>query len=120
MPARDRVVKPLAYIEAEMHDVAFPYDVLLSFKAQAPGFACAGEHRERHFVVVGGDGCHTASDPLLDHRRVARVRTDLAHERLLGSDGLLLRYRNDDDFGETTSAFTICSFWWAEALALAG
>jgi GH15 family glucan-1,4-alpha-glucosidase len=30
------------------------------------------------------------------------------------------RYRNDDDFGETTSSFTICSFWWAEALALAG
>nr|WP_320133840.1 glycoside hydrolase family 15 protein [uncultured Holophaga sp.] len=34
--------------------------------------------------------------------------------------GLMLRYRNEDDFGETTSAFTICSFWWAEALALAG
>lgn len=32
----------------------------------------------------------------------------------------MLRYRNDDDFGQTTSAFTICSFWWAEALALAG
>ena len=32
----------------------------------------------------------------------------------------MLRYRNDDDFGETTSAFTICSFWWAEALALTG
>ena len=32
----------------------------------------------------------------------------------------MLRYRNEDDFGETTSAFTICSFWWAEALALAG
>jgi GH15 family glucan-1,4-alpha-glucosidase len=32
----------------------------------------------------------------------------------------MLRYVNDDDFGETTSAFTICSFWWAEALALSG
>jgi GH15 family glucan-1,4-alpha-glucosidase len=32
----------------------------------------------------------------------------------------MLRYRNDDDFGHTTSAFTICSFWWAEALALMG
>jgi GH15 family glucan-1,4-alpha-glucosidase len=30
----------------------------------------------------------------------------------------MMRYRNADDFGETTSAFTICSFWWAEALAL--
>jgi GH15 family glucan-1,4-alpha-glucosidase len=34
--------------------------------------------------------------------------------------GLMLRYRNVDDFGVPTSAFTICSFWWAEALALAG
>lgn len=32
----------------------------------------------------------------------------------------MLRYRNEDDFGETTSSFTICSFWWAEALALTG
>ena len=32
----------------------------------------------------------------------------------------MMRYRNQDDFGDTTSAFTICSFWWAEALALAG
>jgi GH15 family glucan-1,4-alpha-glucosidase len=43
-----------------------------------------------------------------------------AYRTLLVKDGLMLRYRNDDDFGETTSAFTICSFWWAEALALAG
>ena len=34
--------------------------------------------------------------------------------------GLLQRYTNLDDFGATTTAFTICSFWWAEALALAG
>ena len=34
--------------------------------------------------------------------------------------GLMQRYANLDDFGSTTSAFTICSFWWAEALALAG
>ena len=30
------------------------------------------------------------------------------------------RYTSHDDFGETHSAFTICSFWWAEALALMG
>ncbi len=39
---------------------------------------------------------------------------------LLTENGLMLRYRNPDDFGDPTSAFTICSFWWAEALALAG
>jgi len=40
--------------------------------------------------------------------------------RTLTDHGLMMRYRNDDDFGSPTSAFTICSFWWAEALALAG
>jgi GH15 family glucan-1,4-alpha-glucosidase len=35
-------------------------------------------------------------------------------------NGLMKRYTNLDDFGATTSAFTMCSFWWAEALALAG
>jgi GH15 family glucan-1,4-alpha-glucosidase len=29
-------------------------------------------------------------------------------------------YRHKDDFGDTTSAFSICSFWWAEALAMVG
>ena len=43
-----------------------------------------------------------------------------AYERLLVEDGLMLRYRHIDDFGETTSAFSICSFWWAEALAMVG
>ena len=32
----------------------------------------------------------------------------------------MLRYKHPDDFGETTSGFTICSFWWVEALAMSG
>ena len=52
-----------------------------------------------------------------DHRFVSTVE---AYERLLVEDGLMLRYRHKDDFGETTSAFSICSFWWAEALAMVG
>lgn len=48
------------------------------------------------------------------------VSTVEAYERLLTDQGLMLRYRHDDDFGATTSAFTICSFWWAEALAMIG
>ncbi len=43
-----------------------------------------------------------------------------AYERLLAPDGLMLRYKHLDDFGHTTSAFSICSFWWAEALAMMG
>ena len=43
-----------------------------------------------------------------------------AYEQLLAPDGLMLRYKHPDDFGDTTSAFSICSFWWVEALAMMG
>ena len=52
-----------------------------------------------------------------DDRFVSTVR---AYERLLLDQGLMLRYKHPDDFGATTSAFTICSFWWIEALAMMG
>lgn len=57
---------------------------------------------------------------LLDGRDPRFTSTLVEYERRLVRDGLMLRYVNEDDFGETTSAFTICSFWWAEALALSG
>lgn len=43
-----------------------------------------------------------------------------AYERELAPEGLMLRYKHPDDFGHTTSAFSICSFWWVEALAMMG
>jgi GH15 family glucan-1,4-alpha-glucosidase len=57
---------------------------------------------------------------LLDARDPRFVSTVAAYERKLCVNGLMFRYRNVDDFGETTSAFSICSFWYAEALALTG
>ncbi|MBL8022074.1 MAG: glycoside hydrolase family 15 protein [Leptospirales bacterium] len=57
---------------------------------------------------------------IIDARDPRFVSTVRKYEELLMKRGLLLRYRNEDDFGETTSAFTICSFWWCEALALMG
>ncbi|MEX2209049.1 MAG: glycoside hydrolase family 15 protein [Myxococcota bacterium] len=57
---------------------------------------------------------------IIDARDPRFVSTVMAYEKRLVENGLMLRYRNPDDFGETTSAFTICSFWWAEALALIG
>ncbi len=57
---------------------------------------------------------------LLDARDERFQNTLRDYERRLVRGGLMLRYVNEDDFGETTSAFTICSFWWAEALALSG
>jgi GH15 family glucan-1,4-alpha-glucosidase len=57
---------------------------------------------------------------LVDPKDPRFVSTVRAYERDLVDRGLMLRYRHDDDFGETTSAFTICSFWWVEALAMMG
>lgn len=52
-----------------------------------------------------------------DLRFVDRVD---AYARRPVDRGRVLRYRTDDDFGATSSAFTICRFWWGEALALMG
>lgn len=44
------------------------------------------------------------------------VGTVYAIEKELSNDGLLYRYRNEDDFGLPTSSFTICTFWFINAL----
>jgi GH15 family glucan-1,4-alpha-glucosidase len=75
--------------------------------------ALDGEFADASNLLLPAIGFIDARDPRF-------TSTLAAYERLLVRDGLMLRYRNADDFGETTSAFTICSFWWAEALALAG
>jgi GH15 family glucan-1,4-alpha-glucosidase len=57
---------------------------------------------------------------IIDARDPRFVSTIDAYEKHLVTRGLMRRYDGLDDFGETHSAFTICSFWWAEALALTG
>jgi GH15 family glucan-1,4-alpha-glucosidase len=75
--------------------------------------ALDGEHGDASNLLFPTIGLIDARDPrflaTLDH-----------YGRHMTRRGLLQRYTNLDDFGATTSAFTICSFWWAEALALAG
>jgi GH15 family glucan-1,4-alpha-glucosidase len=43
-----------------------------------------------------------------------------AIRRELSREGWLFRYANDDGFGPPKVAFTICSFWLVEALAMVG
>ncbi|MGC4083490.1 MAG: glycoside hydrolase family 15 protein [Vicinamibacterales bacterium] len=57
---------------------------------------------------------------ILDARDPRFVSTVRLYESQLMDCGLVMRYRNADDFGIPQSAFTICSFWLAEALALVG
>jgi GH15 family glucan-1,4-alpha-glucosidase len=40
----------------------------------------------------------------------------LATEKELCNDGLMYRYKNEDDFGLPSSSFTICSFWFINSL----
>ena len=75
--------------------------------------ALDGEHGDASLLLLPTLG-------IIDARNPRFVSTVEAYGRTLVDNGLMLRYRNHDDFGETTSAFTICSFWWAEALALVG
>jgi GH15 family glucan-1,4-alpha-glucosidase len=75
--------------------------------------ALDGEHGDASNLLLPSIGLIDARDP----RFGATLDYYGAH---MTRRGLLQRYTNVDDFGATTSAFTICSFWWAEALALAG
>jgi GH15 family glucan-1,4-alpha-glucosidase len=86
-----------------------------------------GYNTERGFFTQTLDGQDADASLLLlptlgliDARDPRFLSTVDAYDVQLVDRGLMLRYRNDDDFGQTTSAFAICSFWWAEALALAG
>jgi GH15 family glucan-1,4-alpha-glucosidase len=40
--------------------------------------------------------------------------------RELRSDDLIFRYRHEDDFGQPQAAFTVCAFWYVNALAASG
>ena len=85
------------------------YNEELGYFTQAFG----GRHPDASNLLLPTLGVVDPTDP----RFVSTVRV---YERLLVENGLMLRYKHADDFGPTTSAFTICSFWWVEALAMMG
>jgi GH15 family glucan-1,4-alpha-glucosidase len=85
------------------------YDPNLGFFTQA----LHGEYPDASLLLLPTFGIIDAHDP----RFVSTVR---AYEQTLVKNGLMLRYHHPDDFGDTTSAFSICSFWWVEAVAMMG
>ena len=44
------------------------------------------------------------------------ISTVHAIEKELSNDGLLYRYKNEDDFGLPSSSFTVCTFWMINSL----
>ena len=52
----------------------------------------------------------------IDAKHPKYASTVQAIERELCHDGLLYRYKNQDDFGLPSSSFTICTFWFINSL----
>lgn len=52
----------------------------------------------------------------IDPKDPKYVKTVHAIEKELSHDGLLYRYKNQDDFGIPSSSFTICTFWFINSL----
>jgi len=66
-------------------------------------------HLDASVLLMEPYGFIEARDP----RYVSTVK---AMEEGLSHDGLLYRYRNEDDFGLPSSSFTVCTFWFINSL----
>ena len=44
------------------------------------------------------------------------IKTVIATQKELNAEGLMYRYKNNDDFGMPSSSFTICNFWLINGL----
>ena len=60
-------------------------------------------------LLMESYGCVGAKDD----RYISTVH---AIGRELNNDGLLYRYKNEDDFGLPSSSFTVCTFWYINSL----
>ncbi|MBQ0741435.1 glycoside hydrolase family 15 protein, partial [Aquimarina celericrescens] len=52
----------------------------------------------------------------IDAKDPKYISTVKAIGKDLTNDGLLYRYKNEDDFGLPSSSFTICTFWYINSL----
>jgi len=75
--------------------------------------ALDGEHFDATVLLLPELGLLPARDPRF-------VATVAAVGRELSAGDLLYRYRHADDFGTPATAFTVCAFWYVNALAAVG
>ena len=80
-----------------------------SEKKQAFTQAYHDEDLDAAVLLMEPFGFLSADDPKY-------ISTVEAIQKELEHNGLMFRYKNEDDFGEPTSAFTICSFWLIKSL----
>ena len=67
------------------------------------------KHLDASVLLMEPYGFIGANDPKYV-KTVKAIEKDLSHE------GLLFRYKNDDDFGTPSSSFTVCTFWFINSL----
>ena len=67
------------------------------------------KHLDASVLLMEPYGFIAAKDPKY-------VKTVKAIEKELSHEGLLFRYKNDDDFGTPSSSFTVCTFWFINSL----
>ena len=67
------------------------------------------KHLDASVLLMEPYGFIEAKDPKY-------VKTVKAIEKELSHEGLLFRYKNDDDFGTPSSSFTVCTFWFINSL----
>lgn len=84
-----------------------------SEKKQAFTQAYGSEDLDSAVLLMESYGFITGNDPKY-------VSTVKAIQKELENNGLMYRYKNNDDFGQPKSAFTICSFWLINALIKIG
>lgn len=75
--------------------------------------AYGSEHLDASTLLMPRLGFIHPQDPRM-------LATIAKSEEALMKDGLVFRYTNHDDFGAPENAFTICTFWLIDALAMAG
>jgi GH15 family glucan-1,4-alpha-glucosidase len=74
------------------------------------------------FVQAYGEKHLDAANLLMEHYGFIEasdpryVSTVIETYRQLGQNGLMYRYRNQDDFGSPKSSFTVCTFWMVKSL----
>ncbi|HOT13359.1 MAG TPA: glycoside hydrolase family 15 protein [Bacteroidales bacterium] len=56
----------------------------------------------------------------ISHTDEKFINTVQAVKKALSHQGLMYRYKNEDDFGNPSSSFTICTFWLIQALYQTG
>jgi GH15 family glucan-1,4-alpha-glucosidase len=78
------------------------------------GDSTTTENPDASLLMMVNLGYLGANDP----RAESHVRSIAAE--LTAREHLMHRYRHQDDFGQSKSTFTVCGFWYAEALARLG